>query len=188
MLCRNPLVFSNIAEYLCSVSLVKVCQWVTLTQVQSCREGREESVNWVTWFSHWSPLETEQKAVEHTPGLELQERVNAAYLIVASADFLVVLGGKYISTGLLVKPTVACRVWTRLMLVSLTGTNQRLFSCWTLKLRKRLWHRGSRGGNPQTHRTWSPPKLVSTPDSICTRRRGAYCTYLLPLASVEPEK
>lgn len=50
MLCRNPLVFSDIAEYLCSVSLVKVCQWVTLTQVQSCREGREESVNWVTWF------------------------------------------------------------------------------------------------------------------------------------------
>lgn len=39
MLCRNPLVFSDIAEYLCSVSLVKVCQWVTLTQVQSCREG-----------------------------------------------------------------------------------------------------------------------------------------------------
>lgn len=52
MLCRNPLVFSDIAQYLCSVSLVKVCQWVTLTQVQSCREGREESVNWVTWFSH----------------------------------------------------------------------------------------------------------------------------------------
>lgn len=36
------------ASRLCSLWLVKVCQWVTLTPVQGCRE--EELLNWVTWL------------------------------------------------------------------------------------------------------------------------------------------